>query len=159
MATKTIELVESRIVPISAAMAVRLVADFSRISEWDPSITKSSRSGDVAAQLEVGATFDLEMKFMGVASSMDYRLAELTESRATLHGEGGTVSAVDIVEAKDLDNGTAKVTWTARLTFRGPVVFALPLMRGSLDRLGVNAVDGMAAWLAKQTPNAAAAAA
>lgn len=144
---------------MGAAEAVRLVADFNRISEWDPSIEESKRtdaSGD--AELEIGATYALVLRFMGVQSEMTYKLVSLEAHRAQLDGEGGNITAVDVVEAVDRpEKGGADVTWTATLTFSGAQALALPLLRPSLKKLGVNAVDGLQRWLTKMSEARAAA--
>ncbi len=159
MPTKSITLKETRFVPMEAAKAVRLVADFDRISEWDPSIEKSTRTDDSGdAPLSEGATFDLVLRFMGVQSEMSYKLVSLETHRAQLDGEGGNISAVDVVEAVDRpEKGGADVTWTATLTFRGAQALALPLLRPALNKLGVNAVDGLQRWLTKMSEAKAAA--
>jgi carbon monoxide dehydrogenase subunit G len=117
------------------------VADFSKVSEWDPGIAASRR---VAGEGGAGTRYEVEATFAGRVVPMVYEVAEHTPpSRIVLRGAAATVDAVDDIRFEETEGGGTRVVYRADFTLKGPLrFFALP-MRPLFARLGRKAIGGL----------------
>ena len=115
--------------PATPRAAFSFLADFANLGAWDPSIERVERLD--RGPLGVGSRFRVTLRFLGVASVLDYRVERYAPPRhAVLVGTGPLVTATDAVSVEPRRGG-CRVTWDADIRF------ALPL----------RALDPVFAWL------------
>ena len=99
--------------PIDEAFA--LVADFSRLAEWDPNVATSRVVSGRA--LEKGARLAVGVRFIGRIVPLEYELTAIAPPAiVTYIGRGKTVTSTDTVEFAPVGTGT-------RIGFRADVEF------------------------------------
>lgn len=139
------KLFESRLVDADQQTAFEYTADFSNIAEWDPGVDSSTRVDE--GPVEVGSQFDLMVRFGSSVSRMRYRVTEFQPPyRVVVEGEGKRVTAVDEITFTPAGD-KLRVDYTADIRFKGALRLASPLLRGTLRKIGVKAVDGLAGAL------------
>jgi carbon monoxide dehydrogenase subunit G len=130
--------------PIGEAFAY--TADFSNIEEWDPGVASSRRVGN--RPIGPGARFDLQVRFGRRSLPMTYLITEYDPPhRVTLVGQGDRLTATDTITFEEADGATA-ITYVADLDFSGWLGWIQPLLGGRLEKVGRDAVGGLAAALA-----------
>jgi len=78
---------------------------------------------------------------------MRYTVTEYAPpNKVVLEGKGKRITALDSITFEERPNGT-EVTYTADLSFSGPLASAEPMMKGMLDRVGGKAIAGLEAAL------------
>ena len=121
--------------------AFELLSDFSRTTEWDPSVVSAVKHGDQPVGL--GSIFTLTVKFFGRENVIDYEITEYQpNSRVVLRGENAGVVAIDQILIKQNGEKTA-VTYSADLQFNGFAKLIDPVMGRVFKRIGDRARDGM----------------
>ncbi len=116
------------------------VADFDNIENWDPGVVSSTRQGDSVGR---GTIFDLEVRFGSGTARMVYEITEFERpSKVVLVGTGDRVVAIDEITFAN-DQGKTRIDYTADLKFRGVFALVAPLIRGRLEKVGEEALDGL----------------
>lgn len=127
--------------PIDEAFAY--TAQFDNITEWDPGAVRAAARTD--GPVGVGSIFDLDFKMGGRVVPLVYTILEFEEpTRFVIEGKGGPLEAIDTIEFDDLGDGTTKITYTADLSFSGLLGLVAPFIGGRLDKIGEEAVAGLA---------------
>ncbi len=127
--------------PIDEAFAY--TAQFDNIRDWDPGALKATARSE--GPVGVGSAFDLDFKMGARVVPLVYTMLEYDEpNRFVIEGKGGPLVAIDTIEFEDVGNGQTKVTYTADLKLSGLLGLAAPFMGGVLERIGREAVEGLA---------------
>ena len=61
----------------------------------------------------------------------------------TFVGDGKTFRGTDVISFSEDDAGTQRVTYVADLGLKGLTALAMPFLRGKLDAMSDDAVDGL----------------
>jgi carbon monoxide dehydrogenase subunit G len=121
--------------------AFDFVADFSTTQEWDPGIQAARRLGD--RPIGVGSRFELVSRFGSTEQTIVYEIAAYDRpTSVTLVGSGKTFRGTDVISFTD-DAGATRVTYVADLGLKGLTALAMPFIRGRLDAMSDDAVDGL----------------
>ena len=135
-------LVERRSVTRPQPEAFEYTADFSNIEDWDPGVVASRKVTD--GPIGLGTRFELEVKFGAGTTPMIYEITVYQpDHRVVLVGDGEKLHAVDEITFASQDNMTV-IDYAADLTFRNLFRFIRPLMRPILEKVGKDALDGLA---------------
>ena len=121
--------------------AFDFVADFSTTQEWDPGIQAATRLGD--RPIGVGSRFELVSRFGSTEQTIVYEIAAYDRPASmTFVGEGKTFRGTDVISFSEDPAGT-RVTYVADLGLKGLTALAMPFLRGKLDAMSDDAVDGL----------------
>ena len=121
--------------------AFDFVADFSTTQEWDPGIQAAKRLGD--RPIGVGSRFELVSRFGSTEQTIVYEIAAYdAPNSVTFVGDGKTFRGTDVISFSD-DVGRTRVTYVADLGLKGLTALAMPFIRGRLDAMSDDAVDGL----------------
>lgn len=135
-------LVERRWVTRPQPEAFEYTADFSNIEDWDPGVVASRKVTE--GPIGLGTRFALEVKFGAGTTPMIYEITVYQpDHRVVLVGDGEKLHAVDEITFASQDNMTV-IDYAADLTFRNLFRFIRPLMRPILEKVGKDALDGLA---------------
>ena len=127
--------------PMPAEDAFAYLADFSTTAEWDPGVTEAERLDD--GPLRAGSRFRVVARSMGRDVPLVYEVtAYEPPHRIELRGESSTVVSLDEITAEPSGTG-ALVTYDARLTLKGALRLADPLLGIAFKRIGDRAAAGM----------------
>ena len=139
--TYTITMHEQFNVARTPEHAFDYIVDFSRIQEWDHTITRSEKVTDGLVGL--GSCFDLIFS-MGLRKlPISYEITEFTpHSRAVLVGKSDTFTAVDTVTVSADDEG-CHVDWHAEITFRGASAKIAPWIKKRVIATGAKTIRGL----------------
>lgn len=136
-----ITICETLIAPQHVDDVFDFIADFGRISEWDPNVSSSARE----QPLEVGAVANLQVAFGPRPVSMAYTLEELEPGRRVVwRGENTTSIATDYIDVTPAPGGGARVRWEATLAFKGPLGLAERTAKSAFQRLGRTTIEALA---------------
>lgn len=129
---------------VNSAMSVEdafdYLADFSSVSEWDPSAVRADLL-DPAPGL--GARYEVAVRFAGREIELTYRTTEFERpDRVTLVAESSTVTSEDTITFAPSAAGSI-VTYDADLRLKGPLKLGDPILGVLFKRLGDNAKAGM----------------
>ena len=128
----------------------RYISEFATIEQWDPGVYRSTKR--TAGPAKVGSVFDLILNVGGREADMMYQIEELAPpTRIVLTGRNNTVTALDTITFKALDDLHTEITYEADLKFALPYAAATPLMGAGLRRIGRRAVSGMKRALTIET--------
>ncbi|MEE4377884.1 MAG: SDR family NAD(P)-dependent oxidoreductase [Candidatus Competibacteraceae bacterium] len=145
-----IHLQETIEVPRPLADVFNYTSNFSNVAQWDPGITESTKLSP--GHIGVGTRFRVVVKFGLSSTPMDYVItAYEPPDRVVLKGEGGSIRAIDTICFSATDEGT-RIDYSANITFTGWTGFTEPFLRGLLNRVGKNAVEGLQKALTEQPP-------
>lgn len=123
------------------------IADFTNTAEWDPGIVEARRLSD--GPTGVGSRFEVKALFRGREQLLEYVVTEYVQDRRiTLHGEGDKAVSDDVITVTEAD-GRTRVAYEADLRLTGIYRVAEPFLRSTFERLGDDAVEGLAAALAR----------
>ena len=126
------------------------VSNFGNAAQWDPGVADSSKSGP--GPIGIGTKFDLRVKFGPRSIPMTYVVREYDPPhRVLLEGNGDSVHALDDIGFVAEPRGT-RITYTADISLLGASRIVEPLLKGTLDRVGRNAVRGLEAALCGESP-------
>jgi len=121
--------------------AFDFVADFSTTQEWDPGIPVAKRLGD--RPIGLGSRFELVSRFGSTEQTIVYEIVAYDRpTSVTFVGEGKTFRGTDVISFSD-DAGRTRVTYVADLGLKGLTALAMPFIRGRLDTMSDDAVDGL----------------
>jgi len=127
--------------PMPAEDAFAYLADFSTTSEWDPGITEAERLDD--GPLGICSRFRVVARSLGRDVPFVYEVtAYEPPQRIELRGESSTVVSLDEITVERAAGG-ALVTYDARLTLKGALRLADPLLGIAFKRVGDRAAAGM----------------
>jgi uncharacterized protein YndB with AHSA1/START domain len=117
------------------------LADFSSVSEWDPTaVSAENLSGHVGP----GARFRVVVRFAGSENEFNYETIEFDRPRRlVLRAESPTVVSLDTITFAPSAAGS-EVTYDAQLVPKGAMRLAAPLLALLFRRLGDNAASGLA---------------
>ncbi len=126
------------------------LSDFSTTQEWDPGTARAERVGD--EPVAKGTEFRLLASFMGRTAPITYRIEEYdAPNMVYLVGENATVISRDRMTFEEVDGGT-RVTYDARLTLKGALRVADPLLSLAFRRVGDRALAGLRRRLTTSLP-------
>jgi carbon monoxide dehydrogenase subunit G len=127
------------------------LSDFSNTKEWDPSTVQAERVDD--GPIGEDSEFRLVAAFLGRESAITYRVVEYDPPGiVSFHGENSTVVSLDRIAVAAADDGS-RITYDAKLTLKGWLKLADPLLAVAFKRLGDRALAGMHAALAHRRAN------
>lgn len=130
----------------SPAEVFDYLSDFSSALEWDPGVVEAERLGE--GPIAVGTEFRLVAVFLSRRNTLTYTVTEYRPPElVTFRGENSSVVSLDTITFKAAQGGT-HVTYDARLTLKGPMRIADPLLGLAFKRVGDQALAGMRAKLA-----------
>ena len=72
-----------------------------------------------------------------------YEIAADDPHQRDLVGQGKTFRGTDVISFSDADGGGTRVTYVADLGLKGLTALAMPFIRGKLDAMSDDAVDGL----------------
>jgi carbon monoxide dehydrogenase subunit G len=137
--------------PAPREQVAAYLSDFSTSAEWDPN-TKACRQVD-DGPVQVGTRFDNVQKVGPGSTTLRYRVVEYTPGRTVeLHSDGSLLTSKDRMDFADAADGGTRVSYTARLSLKGPARVAEPLLRRAMDRVADRAAECMERRLARLTP-------
>ncbi len=138
-----IRIQEQRTIPMSQEEAFAFVADFTNVAEWDPGITEASQVGN--EPVGVGTEFAVMSNFAGRSLPLTYVVEEWdAPHRAVLAVSTARFDGRDTITFRAVDGGT-EIDYVAEFTFRGVMRLAEPFLKGTFDRIGQKAMDGVVA--------------
>jgi hypothetical protein len=121
--------------------AFAFVADFTNVAEWDPGITESAQVGN--EPVGVGTEFAVVSKFAGRSLPLTYVVEEWdAPNRTVLVTSTARFEGRDTITFRTVDGGT-EVDYVAEFTFKGVMRLAEPFLKGTFDRIGREAMDGV----------------
>jgi hypothetical protein len=123
--------IDSRLAP---AEAFGYMASFDNAQEWDPSVVEARRLD--GGQLRIGSAFHVVSTFAGRKVPLRYEITALEAGRrVVLEAWNGTFGSVDTISVTPSGNGS-RVTYDARLVFKGVSKLADPIMQLVFNRVG-----------------------
>ena len=94
------------------------LADFSRVTDWDPSSVKSLALD--RTEPRKGSRYAVTSRFLGREVPLTYETVELERpDRVVLRGESDSVVSVDEISFRKLADGGTEVTYYADLRLKG----------------------------------------
>lgn len=94
------------------------MADFSNVSEWDPSAVESRALNGAGA--EEGARYAVTSRFLGREVPLTYETVSIERpTRVVLRGENESVVSLDEMSFRKLPDGGTEVTYDADLQLKG----------------------------------------
>jgi carbon monoxide dehydrogenase subunit G len=121
--------------------AFAYLSDFSTTEHWDPGVVSAERLGD--GPVREGTEFALVARFLGRDNAIVYRVVEFDAPiSVTLLGENASVVSLDRITCEASGTGT-KITYDARLSLKGPLRIAEPLLAPAFKRVGDRALEGL----------------
>jgi carbon monoxide dehydrogenase subunit G len=130
----------------SPEQAFAYMSDFSHTAEWDPGVAAATRLDDGA--LGEGSAFDLTVLVAGRPLAMRYEVVDYAPGRVTLSSRSRSLESVDTVTVHRRGEAT-EVTYDARLSFRGLLRIADPLLALGFRGIAQRAVRGLEDRLAQ----------
>ena len=135
-------------VPMARDAAFRQVADFGRAAEWDPGLVESRQ--ETPGEPGLGTVFPIVAEFRGKRTPMVYEITEWEPTtRMVIEGTGEKAFARDEITFRDAPGGGCEITYTAALGMKGALKLAEPFLKGTFNRMGSEAVAGLATWLSR----------
>lgn len=127
--------------PLSPESAFELLADMSRVKEWDPGVVEASRLD--AGPLRRGSSFRVVSSFLGRRIPMRYELVAFEPNqRLVFRAREGNLTSLDEITLTPRAGGT-RVTYDARLTQGGLARLADPLLQLAFAVIGRAAAQGL----------------
>ncbi len=134
-------------VPTPVDETFAYLADFTHTAEWDPGIAEARRL--TPEPTAVGSRFEVIALFRGKRQRYEYVVTEFEEGkRIALHGEGDKALSDDVIAVSASGNGT-RVLYEAEIRLKGARRIAEPFLGSTFKRMGDDALDGLAARLAR----------
>jgi carbon monoxide dehydrogenase subunit G len=123
------------------------LSDFEHAAEWDPGIVEARRL--TPAPTVVGSRFEVIALFRGKRQRFEYVVTELEPgTRIALRGEGDKAVSDDVITVTAGPAG-ARVAYEADLRLKSVYRVAEPLLRSTFERMGDDALNGLAEHLAR----------
>ena len=134
-------------VPTTPGETFAYIADFTTTAEWDPGIAEARRL--TPEPTAVGSRFEVVALFRGNKQRFEYVVTEFEDgTRVVLRGEGEKASSDDVITVAASANGT-RVGYEVDLRLKGVLRVAELFLKSTLTRMCDDAVDGLAARLAR----------
>lgn len=120
------------------------MADFTSVEQWDETAVRAVRLDD--GPPAKGARFRVTVRFAGRENDFEYEtIAFERPDRLVLRAENGSVISEDEVTLRPLAGGSGtELTYDAKLTPKGLMKLADPVLGVLFKRLGDNAAAGLA---------------
>lgn len=135
-------LVEQRWVARPQREVFAYTADFSNIQDWDPGVVSSRKITD--GPVRMGTRYELDVRFgPGTTAMIDEIAVYEPDHRVVLVGCGENLHATDEIRFTTHDNMTV-IDYTADLSFHNFFRFLGPLLRRRLEKVGEDALNGLA---------------
>ena len=123
--------IESRLTPDDA---FAYMASFDNAAEWDPSVISARRLD--TGELGVGSAFHVVSTFAGRKVPLGYEITTFDPGRrVVLEAWSGFFGSVDTISVTAAGTGS-RVTYDARLVFKGLARIADPIMQLIFNRVG-----------------------
>lgn len=122
--------------------AFAYMAHFENTREWDPGITRADprRPG---AEPGPGTEYEVDFRFNDRVQTIVYRVVEIdAPHRIVLVGDAPRYSVRDTITVEPDGTGSA-VTYEARITLRGVLKLAGPLVQRGFRKAGDAAIAGL----------------
>ena len=127
--------------PKPAGEVFAYLSDFATAAEWDPGVARAERL--TAPPVRVGTEVEIVARFLGREVPLVYVVEELEEPcRVLLRGENATTLSLDEIVVEP-DGDGCNVTYDARLTLKGPLRVAEPVLALLFRRIGDAAAQGL----------------
>jgi len=134
-------------VPVASEDAFAYLSDFANAAEWDPGIAESRRL--TPGPTAVGSRFEVIAMFRGNRQRFEYVVTELEgDRRVALRGDGEKATSDDVITVTSAGAGS-RIGYTADLRLKGVYRVAEPFLGSTFRRMGDDALDGLAARLAR----------
>jgi carbon monoxide dehydrogenase subunit G len=134
-------------VPTPVGETFAYLADFTHTAEWDPGIAEARRL--TPEPTAVGSRFEVIALFRGKRQRFEYIVTEYEDGRRiALRGEGDKALSDDVITVTATGNGT-RVGYEADLRLKGVLRLGEPFLGSTFRRMGDDALDGLAARLAR----------
>jgi hypothetical protein len=118
------------------------MADFTSVEQWDETAIRAVRLDH--GPIGLGAKFRVTVRFAGSENDFDYEtVAYERPTRLVLRAESGSVVSEDEVTVA-ADGSGSLLTYDAKLTPKGLMKVAHPVLALLFKRLGDNAASGLA---------------
>jgi hypothetical protein len=105
--------------PKSIEEVFAYMADFSKVSEWDPSAVEAHALGD-SGVVEAGSRYSVTSEFLGRRVPLTYEITEIDPPRRVLlRAESDAVISVDEMTFRALPEGGTELTYDADLSLKG----------------------------------------
>jgi carbon monoxide dehydrogenase subunit G len=122
------------------------LSDFGNAAEWDPGIVEARRL--TPAPTAVGSRFEVIALFRGRRQRFEYVVTQFEQgTRIALRGEGDKAVSDDVITVAAGPGGTL-VVYEADLRLKGVYRVGEPLLRSTFERMGDEALNGLAERLA-----------
>jgi carbon monoxide dehydrogenase subunit G len=123
------------------------LSDFGNAAEWDPGIVEARRL--TPAPTAVGSRFEVIALFRGRRQRFEYVVTRFEQgTQIALRGEGDKAVSDDVITVRADPGGGTRVAYEADLRLKGVYRVAEPLLRSTFERMGDDALDGLAERLA-----------
>jgi hypothetical protein len=119
------------------------MADFSNVSEWDPSAVEA-RAIHAKTGAKLGARYAVTSRFLGRDTQLIYDTVALERpDRVVLRGENESVVSLDEISFRKLPDGGTELTYDAFLQLKGARRLLDPVFGLAFKRLCERARDRM----------------
>ncbi len=117
------------------------LADFQTVQQWDPGVVRAKRLDD--GPLGVGSRFRVVVSTFGNESALTYEITAFERPyRVVLEASNSLLHSHDEIRVQPLESG-CRVSYDAKLTLRGPLALADPLLSLAFGRIGDQAAEGL----------------
>lgn len=124
--------------PLCAEEAFNYIVDFSKIDQWDHTISDAKQVSD--GDIGLGTQFDLAFSMGGRKTPISYQITKYEPYQsAVLSGVSDRFSAIDTINIEQNNDG-CKVTWRAEITFSGLTALLMPLMAKKVKAVGAKTI-------------------
>jgi len=146
----TLEMSERFFSPRSPEHVFDYITDFSRIDEWDHTITSAKKISD--GPIAQGTRFAL-LYAMGLRKiPIEYEISKFQPSKhAVLLGTSRNFTATDTVRIEALKGG-CEVEWSASIEFTGAAAKIIPLIEKKVIKAGIQTIKDLATALQDDYP-------
>jgi dehydrogenase/reductase SDR family protein 12 len=123
-------------------------SNFGNTAQWDPGVVASRKISP--GPVGVGTEFALRVRFGPRSIPMTYVVREYgPPERVVLEGKGDSIRALDDIRFASTPGGT-RIIYKADISMLGAFSCTERWLKGPLDRVGKNAVRGLAAALTEE---------
>ena len=123
---------------LPAEQAFNYIVDFSKIDQWDHTISEAKKISD--GDIGLGTQFDLTFSMGSRKTPISYQLTKYKPNQsAVLTGVSDRFTAIDTVNIEQNENG-CKVSWQAEINFSGLTALLMPLMAKKVKAVGAKTI-------------------
>ncbi|MCH2190139.1 MAG: SDR family NAD(P)-dependent oxidoreductase [Gammaproteobacteria bacterium] len=139
--TYNLKMVEEFEVNRSAEEVFDYIVDFSRIAEWDPTVTDSRKvsDGSVGQGTKFEVMYSLGLRNIPIYYTIDSYQAPNT---AVLTGKAKSFTAIDSLTIEPTSSG-AHVKWQADIVLNGTASLIAPLFKGHIRKMGSVSIESL----------------